>query len=60
MMRWYGSKNGLHISRKSRFLMVGITMSSSSFSNGVGTIEAASMEAIVKAERGRERERRKR
>jgi hypothetical protein len=28
-------KNGLHISRKSRFLLVGITMSSSSFSNSI-------------------------
>ncbi|THU75014.1 hypothetical protein C4D60_Mb04t39460 [Musa balbisiana] len=35
MMRWYGWKKGRHISKKSRFLIVGITMSSSSFSNGV-------------------------
>jgi hypothetical protein len=34
MIRWYGSKNGLHISKKSKFLMVGITMSSSSFNKG--------------------------
>jgi hypothetical protein len=24
MIRWYGSKNGLHISKKSKFLIVGI------------------------------------
>lgn len=36
MIRWYGWKNGLHISKKSRFRIVGITMSSSSFSTGVG------------------------
>jgi hypothetical protein len=27
MIKWYGWKNGLHISRKSRLRMVGITMS---------------------------------
>lgn len=36
MMRWYGLRYGRHCSRKSRLRMVGITMSNSSFSNGVG------------------------
>lgn len=35
MMRWQGSKKGLHISKKSRFRIVGITMSTSSFRTGV-------------------------
>lgn len=39
MIRWYGWKKGLHISRKSRFLIVGMTMSSSSFSRGVAEVD---------------------
>lgn len=54
MIKWYGSKNGLHISRKSRFLMVGMTMSSSSFNSGVFEVVVS---AIVATERSRERER---
>jgi hypothetical protein len=38
MMRWYFSKKGLHISRKSRFLIVGITISSSSQRRGFGIV----------------------
>ena len=41
MIRWYGWKKGLHISKKSRFRIVGITISSSSFKTGVGLTEAS-------------------
>ncbi|RRT36447.1 hypothetical protein B296_00030055 [Ensete ventricosum] len=36
---YYGWMKGRHISKKSRFLVIGITMSSSSFSNGVPRTE---------------------
>jgi len=61
IIRWYGSKNGLHISKKSRFRIVGITMSSSSFKRGMALVEGSAIgyrERFRGCKRERERERR--
>ena len=43
MIRWCCSKKGLQLSKKSRVLIMGITMSSSSFKGGVTLVEGSAI-----------------